>query len=160
MKGEQALQLHALVTGRSTAALGTLHSGAPYVSMVPFAILDDASGFVIHVSLLAAHTRDMLADPRVSLLITGPETSNMSAQALPRLTVLGAARQIASTAPDYLKARQVYLERFPESAPIFTLGDFSLFLIEPDELRWVSGFAQARTLSTKAFAKAVREAQD
>jgi len=64
-----ASQLRQLVMSRSTAALGTLHTGAPYVSMVPFVLLDDASAFIVHVSGLAAHTQDMLADPRVSLLI-------------------------------------------------------------------------------------------
>ena len=45
-----------LLRGRTTAALGTLHEAAPFVSMVPYAIAPDGSGFVVHVSeLVGAH---------------------------------------------------------------------------------------------------------
>lgn len=155
MNDEQAASLRTLVQGRKAGALGTLHAGAPYVSMVPFAILPDASGFVIHVSRLAAHTNDMLADGRVSLLVLSEERADLPAQALPRVTVLGTARPLANDAPEYGAARQAYLDRFPEAAPIFALGDFSLFLIVPEELRWVAGFAQARTVSPAGFRRAM-----
>lgn len=160
MKEEQASLLRELVTGRRVAALGTLHDGAPYVSMTPFAMLRDGAGFVIHVSGLAAHTRDMMLDPRVSLLIAGEEQPNGSVQALPRVTILGTARQIAVDSPEYPLAREAYLGRFSEAAPMFTLGDFSLFLITPTEVRWVAGFAQARTLSPLAFARAILGMQE
>ena len=47
-----AAQLKQLLRERSVAALGTLHAGAPYVSMVPYAIAHDGSGLIIHVSAL------------------------------------------------------------------------------------------------------------
>ena len=156
MKDEQAANLRDLLASRNTAALGTLHSGAPYVSMVPFVLLRDGSGFVVHVSRLAAHTGDMLSDPRISLLITGPEKANVSLLAIPRVTILGTARQLPGDAPEYPLAREAYLARFPDAATTFSLGDFSLFLITPTEVRWVAGFAQARTLSPAAFARAVK----
>ena len=40
--------------------------------MVPFALLPGGSGFVIHDSQLAAHTRDMLSSPHVRLLVVAP----------------------------------------------------------------------------------------
>jgi hypothetical protein len=151
-----ASKLRELVTSRSTAALGTLHSGAPYVSMVPFALLNDGSAFIVHVSQLAAHTRDMLADPRVSLLIAEPERPGTSPQALPRVTVVGTARRLSGGSPEQAAARDAYLARFPDAAPLFGLGDFSLFAITPTSVRWVAGFAQARSLTPAAFARAVR----
>jgi len=84
---EHAAQLADLVGRRRAAALGTLHAGAPCVSMVPYAVLADGSAFVIHVSRLAAHTKDMLADPRVSLLVMQPEGEGVAAQALARVAV-------------------------------------------------------------------------
>lgn len=160
MKDEQAANLRELMASRRTAALGTLHSGAPYVSMVPFVLMGDGSAFVVHVSRLAAHTNDMLADPRVSLLVTGAEQANRSPQAVPRVTILGTARQISGDSPDYLVPRQAYLARFPDAVSIFSLGDFSLFTITPTEVRWVAGFAQARSLSPAAFARAFKDIQD
>ena len=152
---EALSQLRQLVTARATASLGTLHLGAPYVSMVPFALLPDGSAFVIHVSALAAHTKDMLADARVSLLIAQTEESGIAPQALPRVTILGTARQVPKETPENALARSAYLQRFPDTASLFDLGDFSLFTITPSIVRWVAGFAQARSLTPETFAKVV-----
>jgi heme iron utilization protein len=148
-------ELRQLLTSRSTGALGTLHDGAPYVSMVPFVLLPDPPIFIIHVSQLAAHTRDMLANPRVSLLIAEAEQANLSPQALPRVTILGPARQLSSVTTEYAAAKAAYLSRFPDAASLFNLGDFSLFTITPTEVRWVAGFSQARTLTPGSFSKAL-----
>ena len=74
MNAEITERLARLLQERLTAALGTLRDGAPCVSMVPYAIAADGSGFVVHVSKLAAHTKDMLADTRVSLLVAETES--------------------------------------------------------------------------------------
>ena len=153
---ENLIGLRELLAGRKVAALGTLHGGAPYVSMVPFALLEDGSAFLIHVSELSAHTHDMLGDPRVSLLITASESAETLPQALPRLTVLGQARRIDDEAAELALARASYLERFPESEPMFGFGDFSLFAIRPEALRWIGGFAGAQSLTPEEFAEAVR----
>src|SRR5262249_9222909 len=81
-----------LVQGRTVAALATLHAGGPFVSIVPYALLPGGA-FVIHVSRLAAHTKDMLDDPRVSLLIAQPEGGGVPAQALARVTIVGEAQE-------------------------------------------------------------------
>ncbi len=155
MEDAVARSLRQLITSRPVAALGTIHGGAPYVSMVPFVLLEDASAFVVHVSRLAAHTNDMLAEPRVSLLVTEQEHPGVSPRALARLTVLGTAAELPDSAPGHGAARDLYLARFPDAAPAFELGDFSLFAITPGSLRWVGGFAQAATLAPAAFRRAV-----
>ncbi len=91
---EDLIGLREILTSRKVAALGTLHGGAPFVSMVPFALLEDGSAFLIHVSELSAHTQDMLTDSRVSLLITEFESAETLPQALARVTVLGQASPI------------------------------------------------------------------
>ena len=154
---ENLIGLKDILTGRKVAALGTLHGGAPYVSMVPFALLEDGSTFVIHVSELSAHTQDMLADPRVSLLITQSESAETLPQELARITVLGKASQIDDDSPEHAPAMARYLERFPDSEPMFGFGDFSLFAIRPESLRWIGGFAGAQSLNLEEFAEAVRK---
>ena len=74
---EMSAVLRALLLGRGAAALATLHEGRPFASMVPFATALTAGGLrlVIHVSGLAAHTRDMHANPDVCLLVTAPESA-------------------------------------------------------------------------------------
>ena len=58
-----ATALRSLLRAQQTAALATLHNGEPALSMVPYALLREGAGFVIHVSHLAVHTSDMLATP-------------------------------------------------------------------------------------------------
>jgi len=152
------LSLAALVASRTVAALGTLHGGAPFVSMVPYALLPDGAGFVVHVSRLAAHTKDMLEDPRVSLLVSQAEGGGVPAQALARVSIQGEAREAAKGSADEQACRAAYLARFPDAEPLTAFTDFSFFVIRPAQARYVAGFAQARTLAAEALARELRAA--
>jgi putative heme iron utilization protein len=153
---EHAAQLAGLVRSREAAALGTLHAGAPFVSMVPYAVLPDGSGFVVHVSRLAGHTKDMLAEPRVSLLVMQAEGQGVAAQALARISIQGEAREMAKGSDGERECREAYLTRFPEAAPLTEFGDFSFFLIRPAQARFVAGFAQAMSVTAETLAGALR----
>jgi heme iron utilization protein len=153
MTDTAAAQLIQLLHQRSVAALGTLHAGAPYVSMVPYALAPDAFGLIIHVSGLSSHTKDMRTDPRVSLLVMQAENGGSSALALARASIQGTAFEVASDSPDLPGFRAAYLERFPEASQMFGFADFSLFKIQPESVRFVAGFAQAHTFSAVAFAR-------
>lgn len=148
-----AQTLRTLLRTQQVAALGTLHKGRPYVSMVPFALLPDGSGFVIHVSQLAAHTRDMLSSPLVSLLVVAPPTPEVPVQGLARVTIQGRAEQYTTGTARHVEAKAAYLARFPQSADLFGFADFSLFVILPESIRFVGGFAQATTLSPATLAE-------
>lgn len=151
----QAL-LRQLLRTRLTAALGTVHKGDPFVSMVPYALHGDAPDFLVHVSTLSPHTRQMQAHPRVSLMVVEGEDSGTEPQALPRVTVQGEARQLLAGDPGIEGARAAYLARFPSSELMFTLGDFSLFAIRPQSVRVVAGFGRAHSLTPEAFAQLMR----
>jgi len=149
--------LRELVLGRSVAALGTLRAGEPFVSMVPYALHGADHHFLIHVSALAAHTRDMLAHARVSLLVTAPEGGAIAPQALPRLTVQGDAQSLARDSAAYAQARAAYLARFADAAQMFELADFSLFVIRPAALRFVAGYGKAFSPAPEVLARALGE---
>ena len=145
-----------LVHGRTVAALGTLHGGAPYVSMAPYAVLPEGDAFVIHVSRLAAHTKDMLGDARVSLLITQAENRAVPAQALARVTILGEAHAAATDSAESRACRAAYLARFPYAEPLTGFADFSFFTIRATQARFVAGFARAMSVTAKTLAGALR----
>ena len=155
MNPDQAKSLRDLVRAQSIAALGTLHEGAPHVSMVPYAQRPGDVAFFIHVSRLAAHTRDMLASPRVSLLIIS--SVGDSPQSRARVTVMGDAHPLVTGSAEYVAAKASYLARFADAAHIFVLGDFSMFMITPISARVVGGFAQAFSVGAESFANALRE---
>jgi heme iron utilization protein len=150
--------VRALLESQSVAALGTLHRGEPYVSMVPFALDDEGPHFLIHVSALAPHTKDMLDSARVSLLILAPDSSAASPQARARATVQADAEQLLHDAPQYARAKTTYLARFPQAVDIFELPDFSIFRIRPVSVRFIGGFAQAASLVGDAMMRALRGA--
>ena len=157
MNATYAEPLRALLRTQQVASLGTLHNGHPYVSMVPYAMLPDGSGFVIHVSQLAAHTKDMLLNPHVSLLVIAPPTPEVPVQGLARVTIQGRAVQYADATQGHTEAKTAYLSRFPQSAELFSFADFSLFAIVPDSIRFVGGFAQATTISPEALSRVLGE---
>lgn len=147
MDATDSAALMTLLRTQPVAALATLHKGAPAVSMVPFALLPDGTGFVIHVSQLATHTQDMVRSPAVALLVTAPLPATDSPLALPRASVQGQARSCAPDSPGYEQARRAYLAKLPDAEPLFSFGDFSLFIIEPESLRYVAGFGRAMSLA-------------
>jgi len=151
MNAELTERLLQLLRLRSIAALGTLRAGAPFVSMVPYAIAGDGSGFVVHVSKLAAHTKDMLVEARVSLLVAEAEGGGKSPLALARVSLQGTARRIPSSSLDLSGCRAAYLARFPEAEQMFGFADFSFFLIRPVSVRFVAGFGEAHTLSAESI---------
>jgi heme iron utilization protein len=154
---EETLQLLAnLVTHQRTASLGTLHNEAPFVSMILISPSPDFQTFDFHISTLAAHTRDLLNEPRCSLLICETDQPERDPQTLARLTLFGSARQMHQDSPNYPAARDRYLARFPQSAQLFTFKDFSLFRFQPEGTRFVAGFARAFNLSNAQLEQAAR----
>lgn len=144
-----------LLKSRATGALGTLHEGAPSVSLVPFALVPGAA--VIHISGLAAHTKDLEVDPRASLLVAAPEEGAENLRALPRVTLQVHAQVLEPGLPAHEEGRRAYLDRFPGSEGIFDLGDFRLVALEFRGARAVLGFAQARTLTAAELEAALTD---
>lgn len=140
--------LRDLLLSRRTAALGTLSGdGEVFVSMVPFAVDADTQTLVIHVSALAAHTANMQRNPRVSLMVSAAEVPGEPVHALPRVTLDGSASTVDPASPSLQKARQAYLARFPEAAPMTELGDFRFVRLHLLGARQIAGFGAARSLT-------------
>lgn len=154
MNPEKAAAFRELLQYQTVAALGTISNGEPYVSMVPYA-LSAAGEILIHASRLAQHTGNMLARPRVSLLIMADQADSPQSRA--RVTVQGDAHVVVTGSAAYESAKQRYLTRFPHAADIFDLADFSMFRVTADSARVIGGFAQAFSLEAESIARALRD---
>ena len=145
--------LRALLHERRHAALGTLDAaGAPFVSMVPFAVDATAGRLVLHVSGLAAHTGHMAAEPRVSLLVTAADAAGQPVHDLARVTLQALAQTPAPGAADWASARAAYLARFPEATPMTELPDFRFITLQITGARQVAGFGAARSVPADELA--------
>jgi len=149
--------MRALLKARRIAALGTVDDdGAPFVSMVPFAVEPSQGCLVIHVSGLAAHTRHLQQRPGLSLLVTAREVHGKPVHALPRVTLDGAAEALEPGSPGWKACRGAYLKRFPEAEPMTQLGDFRFIAIRITGGRHVAGFGAARDVDEEEIQRVLR----
>ena len=133
---------------RRHGALATISqklAGYPFGSLVPF-VLDHTAQPVIFISRLAEHTRNIEADPRVSLLV---HEAAADVQATARLTIAGNAARVEGNL-DALHAR--YLGYFPDAERLFALGDFSFYRIAAVMLRFIGGFGAIHWIAAGDFA--------
>ena len=153
--------LRSLLQTQRVAALGTLDAdGLPFVSLVPFALEPVSAQLVIHVSGLAAHTRNLQASPRVSLLVMQAEVAGEAVHALPRVTLEGLAAVLVRDSEQWTQARDAYLSRFADAQPMTELGDFMFVGIAVQGARQVAGFGAARSLDAATVAEVLRPARD
>ncbi|MFN7946937.1 MAG: pyridoxamine 5'-phosphate oxidase family protein [Blastocatellia bacterium] len=138
---DRAATVHRLLGQESQGVLCTLsqkHDGWPFGSVTPYALTASGEPLIL-VSELAEHTRNLRADPRVSLFIQDSANA-ANPQAGARLTLMGLAAPVSES--EYADAAQRYLQRFPEAHLNFQLGDFTLFKIEVRQARFIGGFGE------------------
>lgn len=153
MDAQSEKVLAQLIRGTRIAALGTLRDEAPQVSMAAYLVTDDFSAFYIHVSRLAQHTVDMQKDKRISLLISETDDGRSDPQTLARVSIRGVAESIQNGEPGYIRLKEAYLARFPESERLFNLADFNFWRITPKGGRYVAGFAKAYNITVETLVK-------
>jgi hypothetical protein len=153
--------LHALahlLRSQRLAALGTLRSGGPSVSLALYACAPDFSAFFFHFSRLALHTQDLLADPRAGLMIAEADSGAQNPLTLGRLSLHGQARALGLDAPGYATAKGIYLARFPFAEFNFSLNDFMMFHFTPSLQagRYVAGFGKIFDVSLDDLRQAAK----
>jgi len=115
--------------------------GYPFGSVAPF-VLDHDCQPIILISNIAEHTKNITANPKVSLLVfAGAE----DLQANARLTLLGEAVKIFKDADADLRTR--YLRYLPQAASYFDMHDFSFYRIHIHQARYIGGFGKMSWLS-------------
>jgi putative heme iron utilization protein len=142
-----------------SGALATLMAGSgdPYCSLVNVATAADGSPLLL-ISRLAVHTRNILADPRVSLMLDERRAGDPLEGA--RVMLMG---RVAAT--DDPQARRRYLDRQPEARMFADFGDFGFYRIALDSAHLVAGFgrivdlAAADLLTDLAGAEALVDAE-
>lgn len=109
--------------------------GYPFGSVAPF-VLDHDCQPVILISNIAEHTKNIIANPKVSLLVFA---GMKDLQANARLTLLGEAVKINKEDAD-LRAR--YLRYIPQAAGYFDMHDFAFYRIRITQARYIAGFGK------------------
>ena len=138
-------------------ALATLMAGNgdPYCSLVNLASAPDGAPILL-ISRLAVHTKNILADPRVSLMLDERAPGDPLEGA--RIMLAGRADEAAEAYRDLL--RQRYLNAHPSAETFVDFKDFSFFSIRPTGAHLVAGFGRIVDLRPEQFLTDVSDAAD
>jgi heme iron utilization protein len=133
-----------LIRSGKQGALATLMAGSgdPYCSLVNTATEADGSPLLL-ISGLAIHTKNILADPRVSLMIDERRAGDPLEGA--RVMIGGRAEKITDEAA-LEPIRRRYLSRHPSAEAFVGFPDFAFFRIVVRDVHLVAGFGRIVTL--------------
>ncbi|WP_291851422.1 DUF2470 domain-containing protein [Bradyrhizobium sp.] len=136
-------------------ALATLMqgSGDPYCSLVSVASHADASPILL-ISRLALHTRNILDDNRVSLMLDERAAGDPLEGA--RIMLAGRAEEAGGEQAKVLRRR--YLNAHPSAEAFVDFKDFSFFRIAPSGLHLVAGFGRIIDLTPVQFLTEIGDA--
>lgn len=126
-----------------SGALATLMPGTgdPYCSLVNVATAADGAPLLL-LSRLALHTKNILADPRVSLMLDERKAGDPLEGA--RVILMGTA-----AVTDDPAARRRYLARQPEAEAFVSFGDFAFYEVKLKGVHLVAGFGRIVDLAPK-----------
>jgi len=136
-------------------ALATLMAGSgdPYCSLVNIASHYDASPILL-ISRLALHTKNILTDNRVSLMLDERVAGDPLEGA--RIMLAGRAEEAPPDQAGILRGR--YLSAHPSAEAFVDFKDFSFFRIVPSGAHLVAGFGRIIDLAPAKFLTAIGDA--
>lgn len=136
-------------------ALATLMTGSgdPYCSLVNVAAHADASPILL-ISRLAVHTRNILGDGRVSLMLD----ERVSGDPLEGARIMLAGRAEEAAGADAAVLRRRYLNAHPSAEAFVDFKDFSFFRIVPSGMHLVAGFGRIIDLKPAQFLTDISDA--
>lgn len=138
-------------------ALATLMAGSgdPYCSLVNVASHADGSPILL-ISRLALHTKNILADNRVSLMLDERAAGDPLEGA--RIMLAGRGEEAAGEAAGMLRRR--YLNAHPSAEAFVDFKDFSFFRIVPFGAHLVAGFGRIIDLQPAQFLTEIDDASE
>ncbi|WP_341529292.1 pyridoxamine 5'-phosphate oxidase family protein [Nostoc sp. UHCC 0302] len=121
--------------------------GIPDSSYAPY-VIDDAKNIYIYVSGLSTHTKNIYANPHVSVLFIEDEAKSNQIFARRRLSFICTATLIERETDNWNQIVEQFQERFGEIIEVLRgLSDFRIFQLTPSEGRFVVGFGAAYHIS-------------
>ena len=132
-----AEEARTLLAHSDVATLATLsEDGTPWASMIMFGTTADGSP-VLMVSTLAEHGRNLERDQRGSISVMSPRRGSDPLQN-GRVTLAGVFEKPEGERLE--QARQACYDAMQYARTYEKLGDFSIWLLNVDRVRWVGGY--------------------
>lgn len=148
---EKAEGAKRLLAGNKQGVLCTnsaKREGFPFGSVTPYA-LDGRGRPLFLISSMAMHTKNLMANPKASLLVSEESTEEGGLLSGPRANVLGAVTQVPE--PEVEQAREAYLKVHPAAEQWVDFGDFAFYRMDVAEVYYVAGFGVMGWVSARDF---------
>lgn len=146
----EAQAVKKLIEQQSFGVLSTLSvdvDGFPFGSVTPYSLTETYNP-LIFISNIAQHTKNIIKDNRVSLIILeNLQDGSEDPQKHGRASILGRATPLETTGNEAKYQR--YFQRFPESEGYQNTHGFQLYEITPVRIRFIGGFGQIFWLEPK-----------
>ncbi|QJD28824.1 HugZ family pyridoxamine 5'-phosphate oxidase [Methylococcus geothermalis] len=141
---EIGIEARALLNQAYDGVLST-HSadmpGYPFGSVMPYC-LDRGGVPVIYIANIAQHTRNVQANPKVSLIVLDRSVGDVQTNG--RLTLLADAQPVPE---DDVDAAERYFSFFPDARRFHNTHSFAFYRLMPVRLRYIGGFGRIHWLS-------------
>ncbi|MFT4050108.1 MAG: pyridoxamine 5'-phosphate oxidase family protein, partial [Solirubrobacterales bacterium] len=142
-------QARTIVAGDNVCTLASLTvDGDPWASVIQYAVLDDGSP-VFSLSKLALHGRNLAADPRASIALAGPVPEGHDPGDSGRVTLAG--KVIEPEGEQLELAQRAYFDAIPWSETYTAFGDFTLYVLDIEKVRWVGGFGRMNSSTPEQY---------
>ena len=103
------------------------------------------------VSHMAEHGRNLAADPRASIAVTGPAT-DPDPLARGRVTLAGVVQR--PRGGELVAAREAHLVAVPAARHYIDYSDFALWILRVHRVRWVGGYGRMDSTTGEAYTSA------
>lgn len=123
-------------------------AGYPYGSLVTVAF-DDKGRPLFLLSTLAEHTKNLLARPEASVLVSEPVDAHEQPLAVGRVTILGKLTVVPEA--ERPAVRETFLAQQPRASFYVDYSDFAFYRLEPESLRYVGGFGRMSWVEADAY---------
>ena len=126
--------------------------GFPFGSVTPYSLTDDKHPLIL-ISNIAQHTKNIIKDNRVSLMVLeNLQDGTQDPQKHGRASILGRATPLDSQADE--AKYENYYQQFPESRAYQNTHGFQLYEIKPVRIRYIGGFGKIFWLEPEQLAEA------
>ncbi len=132
--------LNRLFESQPLTVLATHSKGQPYTSLVAFAAAEDLKALYFATRRATRKYNNLLADPRVSLLVDNRANKPSDFRRATAVTVLGEAIELAGQ--DAEKCARIYLARHPQLEAFLASPACALFSVQVHSYYLVTRFQE------------------
>ena len=134
-----------LCATQRSAALATLERGQPYLSLMAFAVTPDLATIILATGRHTRKYTNLMAEPRVALLIDNRSNTPADTREAVAITVLGQAAE--ATPEEQKKLLPLFLDRHSQLADFATSPACALIVVRVTTYIVVQRFGEVQEMS-------------